>query len=249
MHPTLLELRLGGHAIALDANGLCILLGAIAGLALTLSIGRARGMDRTVLRDLGLELVLVGVIGARLGFLLASASKQRAACAAALESGAVSDCARPLWLWEGGMSFQGGLLVASAWLLWRASRRGMPVLALADVFTPGLALGHVFARIGCFLGGCCFGQPTTGPLGLRFPDESAAYEELARRGQLPPSADFTPPLHAVQLYDAASHLLLCIALALLLRRRATRPGLVLALYFGGHALISLVLLPFRAHGR
>jgi prolipoprotein diacylglyceryltransferase len=33
---------------------------------------------------------------------------------------------------------------------------------------PGLALGHGFGRIGCFLAGCCHGSPTDGPLGVLF---------------------------------------------------------------------------------
>ena len=31
-------------------------------------------------------------------------------------------------------------------------------------------LGHLFGRIGCFCAGCCYGKPSSGPFGVKFPD-------------------------------------------------------------------------------
>ena len=39
---------------------------------------------------------------------------------------------------------------------------------------PGLALTHAFGRVGCFLGGCCHGEPTDSFLGVVFPAGSSA---------------------------------------------------------------------------
>ncbi len=39
---------------------------------------------------------------------------------------------------------------------------------VADVVAPGLALGNVFGRLGCFAVGCCWGKPTTSWIGVTF---------------------------------------------------------------------------------
>ena len=70
----------------------------------------------------------------------------------------LSDCARILAIWQGGLVFYGG--VAGAALVgWRFARReGWSFAAFGDLFAPALALGHAFGRLGCFAAGCCFGK-------------------------------------------------------------------------------------------
>jgi phosphatidylglycerol:prolipoprotein diacylglycerol transferase len=44
----------------------------------------------------------------------------------------------------------------------------MPMLRTCDVFAPGVALGHVFGRWGCFFAGCCWGKETHAPWAVTF---------------------------------------------------------------------------------
>lgn len=80
----------------------------------------------------------------------------------------------PLWLlqvWQGGMSFHGGLLGVIIALFWFAHSRGLApgaVLDLAALLTPmGLALG----RLGNFIGQELWGRPTDVPWAMVFPND------------------------------------------------------------------------------
>ena len=44
-------------------------------------------------------------------------------------------------------------------------RYKLPMWTTADLFAPGIALGHVIGRLGCLLAGCCYGTPTRRALG------------------------------------------------------------------------------------
>ena len=46
--------------------------------------------------------------------------------------------------------------------------RRLPLWTTCDVFAPGIALGHVVGRFGCFFAGCCCGKPTTVPWAITF---------------------------------------------------------------------------------
>jgi phosphatidylglycerol:prolipoprotein diacylglycerol transferase len=87
----------------------------------------------------------------------------------------------------------------------------LPVLAAA---TPGLALGQMFGRIGCFLVGDDYGLPTTLPWGVSFPEG------------LPPT---TVPVHPTQIYEAL-FLAILVTLMLAWRRGGTRDRPLLARY-------------------
>jgi phosphatidylglycerol:prolipoprotein diacylglycerol transferase len=72
----------------------------------------------------------------------------------------------PLKIWEGGMSFHGGLLgVIAAGTLY-AWRRRRNVADVYDFTTPLPALGLFFGRIGNFINGELWGKPTTVPWGF-----------------------------------------------------------------------------------
>lgn len=63
-----------------------------------------------------------------------------------------------LAFWKGGLAYLGGLALAIVLCLSVTYRHGVPMGAMADLAAPGIALGLVFGRIGCFLGGCCYGE-------------------------------------------------------------------------------------------
>ena len=58
--------------------------------------------------------------------------------------------------------------------LWYIRRIGLPLWTTCDVFAPGIALGHVVGRFGCFFAGCCYGKPTDVPWAITFTDPFAA---------------------------------------------------------------------------
>jgi len=112
-----------------------------------------------------------------------------------------------LRLSEGGLVFYGGLalgvLVAVFYLKWYK----LPVWRWADLFTPYVALGLVFGRIGCFLAGCCYGKETSLPWGVTFTHPAS----LAR---------VNVALHPAQLYEAAACLAIFVFLSWMEKRRS-----------------------------
>jgi phosphatidylglycerol:prolipoprotein diacylglycerol transferase len=244
MHPTLFELLVFGRTFALDARGLFIALGALLALFVFARQARAAGLDESAARQLGLVMLLIGLIGARVLFLLWHAPAYIALCNSARETFETTACVRPLWAWEGGLSPVGGLCLVFIWLLWRARRLPLSPLRIADLAAAPLALGYAVGRVGCFLTGCCFGRPTNGAFGVRFPLESVAFQTLFDQGRVSMSEYTTPPLHPVQLYSAAAHALLFVALLLMGTRSSQRGGVRFAAFLVGSAAITLALAPF-----
>jgi phosphatidylglycerol:prolipoprotein diacylglycerol transferase len=71
------------------------------------------------------------------------------------------------------------------------------------VFAPGIALGLVIGRFGCFFAGCCFGKPTSVPWAITFTDPFAA----ANVG-----TPLNVPLHPTQLYEAGANFVILVFL-------------------------------------
>lgn len=72
----------------------------------------------------------------------------------------------PVSLLTMGMSIQGFVLVAVGTLLGGALLLGLPVGTVLDVTAPGLLAGMAVGRLGCLLGGCCAGRPTSSHWGV-----------------------------------------------------------------------------------
>jgi phosphatidylglycerol:prolipoprotein diacylglycerol transferase len=146
MHPTLFTIgrfSIPTYTILLD-------LGLILGLVLTYFQGRRQFKDDTLALDLGLWAVIGGIVGGRIGYVLANWQVFG------------EDWARVLRIWEGGLSFHGaflgGLLVMVLFALLRQrGERPVSFWELADVVTPGLALGIAFGWAACLMGGCAYG--------------------------------------------------------------------------------------------
>jgi len=208
MFPTLF--RIG--PVEIHTWGTLLMLGFVAGILVTRREARRVGMSPEVALDLGLWLLVSGVVFARAVFVALNWSDFAPRPADAL------------YIWrEGGLSFHGGLgggiLAGAIFSKWRR----IPFWSLADVTAPGLALGYAITRIGCFLNGCCYGAPTSLPWGVRFP-------------LYPDSQITTEPSHPTQLYAALGSLAIFAAL-LLLRKRLFARGQVFLLYLVLYAIM------------
>ncbi|NIR28189.1 MAG: prolipoprotein diacylglyceryl transferase [Gammaproteobacteria bacterium] len=76
-------------------------------------------------------------------------------------------------IWQGGMSFHGGLLGAIVALWMYARRRGSGFFTVTDFTVPLIPAGLGFGRIGNFINGELWGVPTELPWGMVFPDPRA----------------------------------------------------------------------------
>jgi len=88
--------------------------------------------------------------------------------------------ADPLWLlrvWEGGMSFHGGLIGVMLAFWWYGRKIGRSFFQVADFVAPLVPVGLGAGRIGNFINGELWGKPTDVPWGMVFPQ---AQDTLAR---------------------------------------------------------------------
>jgi phosphatidylglycerol---prolipoprotein diacylglyceryl transferase len=195
MHPRLFELPwsipyLG--PITVYTYGVLLAAAYLLGLQLAIVRARKRELDATRVMDLGIYIIISALIGAKLLLLVTDFQTFR------------NNPAELLTLARSGGVFYGGLILAVIVALVYIRRVGLPLWTTCDVFAPGIALGHVIGRFGCFFAGCCFGRPTSVPWAITFTDPFAA----ANVG-----TPLNVPLHPTQLYEAGAEFLI---LALLL---------------------------------
>lgn len=139
-----------------------------------------------------------------------------------------------LRVWEGGMSFHGGLLGAAAagWLF--AVKNGVAPSSVSDAMAMSVAPGIFLGRIANFINAELWGHPTTQPWGVLFPGygsicPAAWPHECAR--------------HPTQLYEAALEgLVMGTILFLMARRGALRtPWLVTGAFFALYAAARITV--------
>ncbi len=204
MHPEILP--------SVPSYGMLILLGFIAGMVLFRHLLRQRELDLEHHTDMILLVFLAAFAGARVFHLIFGEAK------------AFDPYWRPIAVWDGGLSFQGGLLAGAATAFF--IRKKVHFRIFLDAASIGLVLGHLFGRIGCLTAGCCWGKShASWPGGLRFPAHSAAGLTYESTGRL-------PPLIPVQVYEVVFLAVLLLAMLRLFRREPGKkhPGTVFAMY-------------------
>ena len=107
-------------------------------------------------------------------------------------------------LWEGGLSFHGGLLGVIVAMLWFARKTQRSFWQVADFVAPMVPLGIAFGRMGNFIGGELWGRLTDVPWAMIFarstpirPGDTQALNEAWQSGALDHFAR-----HPSQLYQA-----------------------------------------------
>lgn len=207
MHPILF--RLGPWEAR--SYGLMLALSVLVGVYLARHRAGAAGIDPRQILRLSVLMVIAILVGSRLAYVLVNYPEF------------AEDWLRAVDFYEGGKLRLTGLVmnggvVACVFVMWLFCRRtGTPTLRLFDIYAPALALGIFLTRIGCFLNGCCYGEPTTLACGVVFPPDCPA-GEYQRPGGVEPE-----PLHPTQLYSSGYGLVIFVTL-LWLERVADRKG-------------------------
>ncbi len=122
-------------------------------------------------------------------------------------------------VWNGGMSFHGGLMGTGLAMFWFARRHGYPALSVMDLVAGAVPFGLFFGRIANFVNGEVVGAPTSMPWGMVFPNWGP------------------DPRHPAMLYEAATEgILLFLLLRYLTHARAAlrQPGTVTGWFLIGY---------------
>ncbi len=224
MHPLLAELG----PISVYTYGVLLAAAYLAGLQLALVRARARGLDATRVMDLGIYVIIAALVGAKLLLLV-------------VDFEYFSQHPGELFsLFRSGGVFYGGLILAVAVAFWHMRRHRLPLWTTSDVFAPGIALGHVIGRLGCFFAGCCYGRPTDVAWAVTFTSPLAAANVGTPLGV---------PLHPVQLYEAGAELVILGLLLWLERKGRPFPGRTFWGYVLVYSITRYVLEIYRGDPR
>jgi phosphatidylglycerol:prolipoprotein diacylglycerol transferase len=214
MYPVLVDfgsVPLGPFTIPLRiaSYGLFFLLAILAGYWVVSRLGR-RLVPGAPWGDFYFLSVLVGFVGAKLVNMLVflpDVLAGRRPFSGMLLAGGV-------WL--------GGVIPAVLFALWFMRRHGMPPGETTNIVFVGMPLAHAIGRVGCLLGGCCYGARCDLPWAITYHDPLA---------QLFNGTPLNVPLHPAPVYEIAAELL-NFGLALWYYRRPAPPFGVAALWLG-----------------
>ncbi|MGH8622017.1 MAG: prolipoprotein diacylglyceryl transferase, partial [Burkholderiales bacterium] len=198
VHPQFDPIAVSIGPVALRWYGLMYLIGfALAWAAGRYRIARTPGGVWTA-KDIddALFYAIVGTIaGGRLGYVLFYKLADFAA-----------EPWRVFYVWEGGMSFHGGLLGIVAASILFARRRGLAILEVGDAIACAAAIGLFLGRLANFINGELWGRPSDVPWAMAFPGGGPQ------------------PRHPSQLYEAGLEGVLLLLVMTWLALRPRTPG-------------------------
>jgi phosphatidylglycerol---prolipoprotein diacylglyceryl transferase len=187
VHPIVTEIELFGVVRPIGGYGLLVAIGVLVS---GLLVGRAAWLSK----------LDVGAVIAGLGYTCGAGFLGAAGFFVLVEGLRTGD---PMaGIQSPGLVFYGA--VPSGALAAYLAARGfkLPFLRIVDLSVPAIAAGHALGRIGCFLGGCCFGCEWHGPWATTYTDPMA------------PAAHPSVPRHPVPLYEALGLVVLAFVFAL-----------------------------------
>lgn len=158
----------------------------------------------------------------------------------------LDDPLRLFRVWEGGMSFHGGLIGVLVAMFLFAKKTARSFFEVTDFIAPIVPVGLFTGRIGNFINGELWGGPASVPWGVQVPCERF-YHLCASKLQLPAGTELTPALHPSQLYEATLEGLLLFAILWLIASRQPPKmvvsGTFLLLYGLFRSVVELVRMP------
>ena len=130
---------------------------------------------------------------------------------------------RIFYVWEGGMSFHGGMLgvIFALWLF--ARNRKQDWLRVTDFIAPLVPLGLAAGRLGNFINAELWGRPTEGPWAMIFPKVDGL------------------PRHPSQLYEFALEGVALFALLWLFSSKPRPVGAVSGLFLIGYGVFRFAV--------
>ncbi len=223
--------RVPGLNLPVFGFGLMLTIALFASMELASRRARREGLGDVQVDALAIWVLIAGLIGARLFFIVEYWRK--------FES---------FWqvfeIWNGGIVFYGCIVGGIVGFALYRRRHPFPLRPMMDVIAPALALGIALGRVGCFLNGCCYGDVCHLPWAMTFPRESSPWAHHINLGLITEAAPRSLPVHPTQLYSALDGLILLILLTAYypLRRR---DGEVMALMMMAYPVTRFLIEQLR----
>ena len=199
--------------VTLRTFGIMVAVGVVLGIMVAARLGEEVGRPRDDTVNLGIRLVVAGVVGSRITWVLTHLDQ-------------IDSPIDLIAVWEGGLQFSGGFVAAvlvglPTFLRWDRLTRWR----MLDRVMLGLAIGMGVGRIGCYAVGEHLGGLTSFPLASRY-DGGATREGNGGTGRLLEVGDV---IHNTSLYEMVHVFALAGVLWWLIRRRSS-PGTALAVF-------------------
>jgi phosphatidylglycerol:prolipoprotein diacylglycerol transferase len=160
--------------------GVMFMLATVASVGLAAYRARQMGIDPDVVYSLSFWMVVAGLIGARLFFVVQYWDEF-------YKPNNVAGTVQALLNFtKGGLVVYGSVIAGLPVGVWYLRKRGLPILAFGDIIAPSMVVGLALGRIGCFLNGCCFGGECLPPdwKAMTFPQGSPPYQQQESKGWL-----------------------------------------------------------------
>ena len=168
------------RGLAIRGYGLCMLLAILSGMGIVIYRCRKIGYPTDPIFTLAFWMVIAGVVGARLFFVI-----QKRDLFFGEGVPLSSSLKAMLNMTEGGLVVYGSLFGASIVAFIFFYRTKLPVWKTADLIAPGMALGLAIGRIGCLMNGCCWGGVCESSMpSITFPAGAGAYMQHLSNGSL-----------------------------------------------------------------
>ena len=229
MHRVLLDLG----PIKIYSYGAMQVVALIVGILWGKWIAKRENVDPEKIVDLGIWLIIGGIIGARLWYIVEFWEQ-------------FSD---NLWevfaVWRGGLVLYGGLIGGTIAGVIFAKRSKVPLKKLMDICAPPLALGIGIGRIGCFLNGCCYGKLS--PHGLCFPKGSPVYYQQLADHLIGRSDPVSLPVIPTQLISSLDCAIIALVLFVVWRRFRIYEGFVFYVFMVLYAIHRFLIEFLRYH--
>lgn len=168
------------------------------------------------LSNLIILVVLSGIVGARIGYVLQFISSYS------------QNWWQIFYVWNGGVSIHGALVGGGLAILWWGKRSKVNVKKLLDAFSPAVIFAMALGRLGNFYNQELYGLPSSAPWKMYLPP--------TRRPEQLMNSDF---FHPVFLYEMIFDLLILVVL-LAVQKKKTKPGTVFALFVFLYSLARFI---------
>ena len=219
MHPILFQYGF----ITIHTYGFLIAVAFYLSIQLAARTAQKEEIDPERIMDLGIYILFGAIVGARMLFVAINYESY------------IDNPLRIFKIWEGGLVYYGGFIIAVPLAVWYVKKHSLPAMMCADIIAPYISLGQSIGRLGCFAAGCCYGAPSNVPWAVVFTDPNTL-------------AIPNIPLHPAQLYSSALNLTIFFILRWLYKRK-TFDGQVFGSYLVLYSVARFIVENFRSDER
>lgn len=222
--------------IPVRAYALCIILGILVALWLTLRRYTARGGNPDTVWDAAIVIIPAGIIGGRLYHVITDHDKY------------FGEGRNPMDVFKvtnGGLGIWGAVALGAValWVMFKVKK--VPFAPFADAVAPGLILAQAIGRFGNWFNQELYGRETTVPWALDIyyrVDEAGKYAPVTGHS----TGEVIASVHPTFLYEALWNVAVCLFLIWAQKKWKLGHGRVFALYVAGYTLGRFVVENMRS---